>query len=308
MFREQWGVKCKAYIETGHWKVTMALNTVPMLLIKKPASVLLRTVVDLRAWNANTKKLASPLPDIDGILRRVVCAKYFSLMDSSDAYEQVCVEPAHVKRTAVSTPDSNMLSLVMQQGDCNAPTMFQAIMNHIFFSYIGCFMDIYLDDIIVYSNLLEEHLKHVRLIIDILKKEKFYLSENKVHFLAKELKVLGWIVDHHGIRMDPDKVDVILKWPMPTNKDLLLSFLGSLGWLADDIAKIRIPMGQLSALTGSTTPFRWMYMEQQAFEEAKALVSACRVNHCVPIDYSKGAKPVWLVSDGCCYNLFIFFT
>ncbi len=217
----------------------------------------------------------------------------------SSAYEQVHVEPAHVERTTVSTPDGNMLSLVMQQGDCNAPTMFQAIMNHIFSLYIGRFMDVYLDDIIVYSNLLEEHLKHVRLIIDILKREKFYLSENKVHFLAKELKVLGWIVDHHGIRMDPDKVDAILKSPMPTNKDLLLSFLGSLSWLVDNIAKIHIPMGQLSALTGSTTPFRWTYTEQRAFEEVKALVSACRANHHVPIDYSKGAKPVWLVSDGC---------
>ncbi|SJL12635.1 uncharacterized protein ARMOST_16064 [Armillaria ostoyae] len=299
MFREQWDAKRKAYIETGRWKVTTASNTVPMLLIKKPSSVLLRTVVDLRARNANTRKMASPLPDIDGILRRVACAKYFSLMDSSDAYEQVRVDPAHVDRTAVSMPDGNMLSLVMQQGDCNAPATFQAIMNHIFSPYIGRFMDVYLDDIIVYSNTLKDHLEQVRLIIDILKKEKFYLGENKVHFLAKELKVLGRIVDHHGIRMDPKKVDAILKWPTPTNKDLLLSFLGSLGWLADDIAKVRIPMGQLSALTGSTTPFHWTYSEQRAFEETKALASACRSNHRVPIDYTKGAKPVWLVSDGC---------
>ncbi len=58
-------------------------------------------------------------------------------------------------------------------------------------------------------------------------------------------------------------------------------------------------MGQLSALTGSTTPFRWTYTEQRAFEEAKALAGACRSNHRVPIDYSMDAKPVWLVSDGC---------
>ncbi len=83
-------------------------------------------------------------------------------MDSSDAYKQVRVEPAHIERTAVSTPDGNMLSLVIQQGDCNAPATFQAIMNHLFSSYIGRFMDVYLDDIIVYSNTLEEHMKHVK--------------------------------------------------------------------------------------------------------------------------------------------------
>ncbi len=127
----------------------------------------------------------------------MACTKYFSLTDSSDAYEQVRVKPAHVERTAILTPDGNMLSLVMQR-DCNAPTTFQTIMNHIFSSYIGRFMDVYLDDIIIYSNTLEEHMKHIKLIIDIFRKEKFYLGESKVHFLAKELKVLGHIVDHHG--------------------------------------------------------------------------------------------------------------
>ncbi len=83
----------------------------------------------------------------------------------------------------VSTSDGNMLSLVMQQEDCNAPTMFQAIISY--------FIDIYLNDIIMYSNSLEDHLKHIKLIIDILKKEQFYLGKSKVYFLAKELKVLN---------------------------------------------------------------------------------------------------------------------
>ncbi len=279
MFREQWDAKRKAYIETGQWKITTASNTVPMLLIRKPGTVLLHTVVDLHARNANTKKMASPLPDIDGILCRVACAKYFSLMDSSDAYEQVHVVPEHVPRTTVLTPDGNMVSLVMQQGDCNAPATFQAIMNHIFSPYIGCFMDMYLDDLIVYSDTLEDHMRHVKLIIDILKKEKFYLGENKVHFLAKELKVLGRIVDHHGIRMDPDKVNAIVKWPTPTSKELLMGFLGSLGYLADDIAKVWIPMGHLTTLTGSTVPFRWTYTEQRAFQDCKSLTNSCRDHH-----------------------------
>ncbi len=89
-------------------------------------------------------------------------------MDSSDAYKQVYIKPEHVERSAASTPDGNMLSLVMQQGDCNAPAMFQAIMNHIFSNYIGQFMDIYLDDLIVYSDSLQDHMKHIKLIIDIL--------------------------------------------------------------------------------------------------------------------------------------------
>ena len=77
----------------------------------------------------------------------------------------------------MTTPDGNMVSLVAQQGDCNAPATYQALMNHLFSSYIGRFMDIYLDDIVIYSDSLEDHVRHVRLILDILKREKLYLSK-----------------------------------------------------------------------------------------------------------------------------------
>src|SRR6201996_7956822 len=120
--RKQWDEKRRVYIKTGRWKVTNATNTAPMLLIPKVKSETPRlcVVVDLRARNANTKKMASPLPDMEGILRRVSRCKYRSLIDGQDAYEQIRVELDHVPRTAMSTPDGNMVSLVLQQGDCNA--------------------------------------------------------------------------------------------------------------------------------------------------------------------------------------------
>jgi hypothetical protein len=166
-----------------------------MLLIPKPRApggpLLLRTVVDLRARNDNTHKQTSPLPDPEGILRRAAAHNFWTLMDGKDAYEQIRIEPEHVDRTAVTTPDGNMVSLVIQIGDCNAPATYQALMNHIFSGYIGRIMDIYLDDIVIYSNSLDDHVKYVKLIIDILAREKLYLSRNKLHFLKKELKILG---------------------------------------------------------------------------------------------------------------------
>jgi hypothetical protein len=239
VFRDQWAEKRDAYLRTGRWRVTTSGNTVPMLLIPKPrvpgGPLLLRTVVDLRARNDNTFKQTSPLPDPEGILRRAAAHPFRSLMDGKDAYEQIRIDSDHVDRTAVTTPDGNMVSLVVQIGDCNAPATYQALMNHIFSGYIGRFMDIYLDDIVVYSDTLEDHIKSVKLIIDILAKEKLYLSKNKLHFLKSELKILGRIVSHGGIRMDPDKVDTVVNWKTPTNRDLLRGFLGSVGYLADDI-------------------------------------------------------------------------
>jgi hypothetical protein len=106
-------------------------------------------------------------------------------------YEQIQIIPKHVNRTAVTTPDGNMISTIIQIGDCNAPATYQALMNHLFGGYIGRWMDIYLDDIIVYSNTLEEHIEHIKIVLNILKCEKLYLSEGKLHFLWKEMKVLG---------------------------------------------------------------------------------------------------------------------
>ena len=147
------------------------------------------------------------MPDLEGILRRVARKPYCSIIDGQDMYEQIRVIPEHVKRMAVTTPDGNMVSHVVQQGDCNVPATYQALMNHIFGEHIGIFMDVYLDDMIIYSDTLEEHVKHVSIVLQILKKEKLYLSETKLCFLCKEVKILGCVITDDGIQMDPEKVD-----------------------------------------------------------------------------------------------------
>jgi len=193
--RPQWATKHNDYIANDCWRITSSLNTVPMMLIKKPAlpgePIHLCTVIDLHAWNANTSKMSLPLPNQDGMLRQFAATPYRSLRDMKDAYEQVQVNPDHVERTAVSTPDGNMVSNVIQIGDCNAPATFQALMNHIFSPYIGQFMDIYLDDIAIYSQTLDEHIEHVKIMFDVLMREKLYLSKNKLHLLKLEIKILG---------------------------------------------------------------------------------------------------------------------
>jgi hypothetical protein len=134
VFRDQWAEKRDAYVKSGCWKITSAGNTVPMLFIPKPGTnpPKLRTVFDLRERNKNTVKLTAPLPD--------TANKPFQMMlDLKDAYEQIRIVPEHVNRSSVTTPDGNMVSLVVQQGDCNALATYQALMNHLFkFSvYIG---------------------------------------------------------------------------------------------------------------------------------------------------------------------------
>ena len=255
-FRKQWLEKRSAYLKTERWHTVTGHNPIPMLMIPKMLSSnglpTLRTVFDKREQNTNTRKLASPLPDMDEILREVSRHKYRSLIDGKDAYEQIRVIPEHVTRTIFNTPDGTMESLVMQQGDCNAGAMYQTLMNHIFAPHLGVFVYVYLDDIIIFSDTIEDHVKHIRIMFGILRREKLYLGQSKMQFFTEELKILSHVIDKKGILMDPHKVDKISNWKVPTNKDLLRSFIGAVGFLAPDCKGIRIPMGHLSGMTNES--------------------------------------------------------
>jgi hypothetical protein len=274
--RHLWGPKRDAYIKTGRWRIHAGPNASPMLLLRKPdppgSPARLRTVFDLRERNANTVKVSSQMPDMEMILARVSRRKYWSLIDLKDAYEQIRIVPEHVNRSIFNTPDGTMVSEVLQQGDCNAPATYQAVMNHIFAPYIGVCIDPYLDDICIYSDSIEEHIKHIKIAIDILRREKLYISKEKMKLFVRELKLLGHIIDLHGVRMNPVKVDSVLNWKTPVNQDLLRGFLGAVGYLAPGAPNIRVPMGHLARLTGDTVPFRWTETEQRAFEQVKELV------------------------------------
>jgi hypothetical protein len=117
----------------------------------------------------------------------------------------------------MTIPDGNMVSHVLQQGDCNAPATYQALMNHLFREYLGTWMDMYLDDIIIYSDTLQEHVEYVKTVLKILDRENLYLSEKKIQFLCEDVKILGCIVGQDGICMDPEKVDHVLNWKTPMN-------------------------------------------------------------------------------------------
>ena len=153
--------------------------------------------------------MTSPLPDIEEILRVISKHPYVSLIDGKDAYEQIRVKSADIHKMIFNTPDGTMVSLVMQQGDCNARATYQTLMNSIFSDYIGVFIYIYLDDMAIFSLTMEDHITHCKLIIDQLKKEQFYISKGKMQFFVKELHLLGHVIKDGGIVMDPAKVDWI---------------------------------------------------------------------------------------------------
>src|ERR1700719_4392210 len=146
----------------------------------------------------------------------------------SNVYKQICVEPSDVWKTAFATIYGTFMSHTMQQGDCNAPATFQRLMTVIFREYIGRFIHVYLDDIFVFSNSIEEHEKHLRLVFDKLRKAQLFLEESKLDLYSKKMDCLGHIIDDRGLHADSDKMAQVRKWHTPRSKHDVQHFLSAI--------------------------------------------------------------------------------
>jgi Reverse transcriptase (RNA-dependent DNA polymerase) len=137
----------------------------------------------------------TPFPDQEIIRNDILCAAYQTKLNMSEAYEQICVDPALVSKTAFATMLGTFRSQVIQMGDCNAPSMFQRLMTAIFRDCISRFVHVYMDDIFIFSCSIEEHEKHLGIVFDRLCKNHLFLSKKKVDLYSERMECLGHIID-----------------------------------------------------------------------------------------------------------------
>jgi hypothetical protein len=167
-----------------------------------------------------------PIPRIDDLLDQLQGAKYFTTLDLLSGYHQLRLPEADIPKTAFRTPFGLYEYCCLTFGLTNAPSIFQLVMNDIFREYIGDFVTIYLDDIMIFSKTPEEHVRHTELVFKLLREHKLYLRLSKCHFNKPEVAYLGHIIFAHGISVDTEKTKVVDEWPVPTNVTELRSFLG----------------------------------------------------------------------------------
>ena len=197
------------YTQAKWWIEGVTNSATPMLCLFKKDKLLLQTVIDLRKHKNNTVKDIVPFPDQDEICESGARGKYPSKPDMTNAYKQVCIFPEHVKKMVFNTIYSTIYSNVLHQGECNTPNMFQCLMMHQCQHWIGWSIFIYLDNIFVYSNTVEEHERLLQAVVDILTKAQLHLSEKKVDLYVDWMDCLGHVVDHEGIHANMDKMLVI---------------------------------------------------------------------------------------------------
>ncbi len=214
VLKTQLSDKLGRYTRSNWWIQTTVPQAAPMLCIPKKNGTI-RTIVDYRQRNENTVKDVTPFPDQDHIRADVASHRYRSKIDMSDAYEQIRNLLEDVPKTAFATIFGTFVSNVMMQGDCNVPATFQPIMTLIFRDIIGHFVHVYLDNIFIFSDYIEEHESHLRVVFDRLRQQKFFLKAEKCELYADSMDCLGHVIDDRGIHADMDKMSKIRDWRTP---------------------------------------------------------------------------------------------
>ena len=144
----------------------------------------------------------------------------------------------------------------MPFGLSNAPSTFMLVMNQLLRPFIGRFIVVYFDDILIYSANQEEHLQHAKEVLSVLRREKFYAATKKCIFMSPKVLLLGYVISGAGLEVDEEKVQAVREWPTPKNLKEVRSFHGLASFYRNFIANFSSIIAPITdCMKGNT--FRW---------------------------------------------------
>ncbi|GBG42333.1 hypothetical protein CBR_g75806, partial [Chara braunii] len=195
--------------------------------------------------------------------------KVFSKINLKSGYHQIEVEPADQHKTAFKTRDGPYEFTVMPFGLTNSPATFQSLMDKVFRNQINRFVVVYSDDILVFNKSMEEHMRHLEELMQILKDTQLHLNLEKSEFGRDSVIYLGHRLSAAGLEPEATKVEVIQKWPQPANVRELRSFLGLASYYRKFVPKFSIIARPLSRLTSKNVSYTWDEECMTTFEALK---------------------------------------
>jgi len=234
-----------------------------------------RMCVDCRAINNITIKYRHPIPRLDDMLDELHGSKLFSKIDLKSGYHQIRMKEGDEWKTAFKTKYGLYELLVMPFELTNAPSTFMRLMNHVLRAFIGKFVVVYFDDILIYSKEIDEHISHLRQVLDVLRKEYLYANLKKCDFCMDKIVFLGYVVSAKGIEMDEAKVKAIQEWPTPKYITDVRSFHGLASFYRRFVKDFSTIASPLTEIVKKAVGFKWGEEQENAFSLLKSkLISA----------------------------------
>ncbi|KAK9410979.1 hypothetical protein NXF25_002154 [Crotalus adamanteus] len=240
----------------------------------------LRLCVDFRGLNAVCAENMYPLPLLKDMLTHLSQGRIFTKLDLREAYYRIRIKPGDEWKTAFNCPLGSFQFTVMPFGLKGAPAVFMQTINAVLHEHLYRGVLVYLDDILIYSKTMEEHIRVVREVLHKLLQAQLFLKLSKCEFHKTRIEYLGYRISASGIEMDPAKVKAVLEWQAPRTRRQLQSFLGFANFyrqFVPDFAQVALPLTELLKTRNSPVKARpsqalvWSRESQAAFEHLKAL-------------------------------------
>nr|GEX35136.1 reverse transcriptase domain-containing protein [Tanacetum cinerariifolium] len=188
--------------------------------------------IDYRELNKLTVKNRYPLPRIDDLFDQLRGSSIYSKIDLSSGYHQLRVRGEDIPKTAFRTCYGHYEFQVMSFGLTNVPAIFMDLMNRVCKPYLDKFVIVFIDDILIYSKNEQEHGEHLKLILELLKREKLYAKFSKCEFWIPKVQFLDHVIDSRDIHVDPAKIESIKDWSSPKTPTEICQFLGAKDFVA----------------------------------------------------------------------------
>ena len=252
----------------------------PVVMVQKKDGTH-RFCIDYRQLNAVTKADTYPLPRIDDLLDQLGQCRYFSTLDLASGYWQIRMSPSSREKTAFVTPQGLYEFCVMPFGLTNAPAVFQRLMQRLVTGLNPAagpdFVAVYIDDILVFSPTLEQHLRHLKVVIERISEAGLKLKPTKCRFARNEVEYLGHLITPEGLKPNSNLVEAVQQFPIPTDVSGVRRFLGLASYyrrFIQNFARIAEPLREL---TRKNVSFHWTKACEDAMKELQTKLTTAPV-------------------------------